>query len=56
MGVITDVDLGKNNPMYGKPAKHRRAIIQFDKEDNLIKEYDFICELKSSGGYIWRYK
>ena len=48
--------LGENNPMYGKPAKHRRVIVQLDKEDNLIKEYDFINQVKEDGfhpGNVW---
>lgn len=69
-----DRQLGDKNPMFGKPAKHRRSVVQFDKEGNFIKEYDFINQviecgfnagnvamaakgkLKSSGGYIWKYK
>lgn len=69
-----DRQLGDKNPMFGKPAKHRRSIVQFDKEGNFIKEYEFINQvveegfnagnvamaakgkLKSSGGYIWKYK
>jgi group I intron endonuclease len=69
-----DRQKGEKNPMYGKPVKHRRSVVQFDKEGNKIKEYDFINQvvedgfnagnvamaakgkLKSSGGYVWKYK
>lgn len=66
--------MGNKNPMFGKAAKHRKAIIQFSKEGKIVKEYEFINQvvedgfnagnvtmaakgkLKSSGGYIWKYK
>ena len=44
-----DRQRGDKNPMYGKPAKHRRVVIQFDKQGNLIKEYDFINQVVECG-------
>ena len=69
-----DRQLGENNPNYGKVSNRRRCVLQFDKTGKLIKEYEFLSQvkedgfhignvastangnLKSSGGYIWRYK
>lgn len=69
-----DRQRGDKNPMFGKAALHRRAILQFEKNGNFIKEYEFICQvkddgfnignvgaavkgnLKSAGGFIWKYK
>ncbi len=44
-----DRQRGDKNPMFGKPALHRKAILQFDKNGNLIKEYEFICQVKDDG-------
>jgi len=66
--------LGENNPNYGKESSQRKILLQFNKEGDLIKEYEFLSqvkeggfhignvasaargELKSSGGFIWKYK
>ena len=65
---------GEKNPMWNKPSHQRTSILQFDKEGNLIKEYEYIMQvtddgfdssnvskvlrgkIKTSGGYIWKYK
>lgn len=44
-----DRQRGEKNPMFGKPALHRKAILQFDKQGNFIKEYAFICEVAKDG-------
>ena len=69
-----DRQRGNKNPMFGKISSQRKSILQFDKEGNFIKEYEFLSEvkkdgfhignvasaargeLKSAGGYIWKYK
>lgn len=33
---------GNENPNYDKPAHNRKAVLQFDKDGNLIKEWDFL--------------
>lgn len=51
-----DRQKGNKNPMFGKPAAHRKAILQLDKEGNLIKEYEFIQQVKEDGlhpGNVW---
>lgn len=69
-----DRQRGEKNPAFGKPSAQRKTILQFDKQGNLIKEYEFLSEvkkdgfhignvasaargeLKSAGGFIWKYK
>lgn len=41
--------LGEKNPMFGKPNKNRRPILQFTKEGQLIKEYEFLLQVKQYG-------
>jgi group I intron endonuclease len=41
--------LGKNNPMWGKPCSTRKPIQCFTKEGVLVKEYDFISQVKEDG-------
>lgn len=66
--------LGEKNPMFGKPSVSRKPILQFDKDGNFIKEYEYVSdvkkdgfhignvasaargELKTSGGFVWKYK
>lgn len=69
-----DRQRGSKNPNFGKASSQRKSLLQFDKQGNFIKEYEFLSqvkedgfhignvasaargELKSSGGYIWKYK
>ena len=69
-----DRQLGNKNPMWGKESNQRKAVIQCDKNENQIKEYEYLSKvledgfnignvgsaangrLKSSGGYIWKFK
>lgn len=44
-----DRQLGDKNPMFGKSSSNRKAILQFDKNGNFIKEYEFICQVKNDG-------
>jgi hypothetical protein len=51
-----DRQRGDKNPMFGKPALHRKAIICLDKENNIMKEYEFINQVKDDGyhpGNVW---
>lgn len=43
------LQMGEKNPMYGKPSKTRKPILKFSKEGNLIKEYDFLTQVKNDG-------
>lgn len=47
-----DRQLGENNPMYGKKSGQRKCIIQFDKEGNVVKEYEFLSQVKEEGFHI----
>ncbi len=44
--------LGDKNPMYGKASPHRKTILQFDKEGNLIKEYEYLSQVADDGFHI----
>lgn len=44
-----DRQLGNKNPMWGKSSVHRRAVIQYDKNDVPIKEYEFITQVFEDG-------
>lgn len=41
--------VGEKNPMYGKPCKNRKPVIQYTKDGILVKEYDFISQVKEDG-------
>lgn len=47
-----DRQRGDKNPMFGKPSTKRRIVLQFDKNNNLIKEYEFLSEVKNDGFHI----
>lgn len=36
---ISNSKLGSKNGAYGKPSKRAKIVMQYDKEDNFIKEY-----------------
>jgi len=40
---------GEKNPMWGKPCKTRTPIQQFTKDGILVKEYDYISQVKEDG-------
>jgi group I intron endonuclease len=44
-----DRQIGENNPMWGKPCSTRKPIQCFTKEGVLVKEYDFISQVKEDG-------
>jgi group I intron endonuclease len=44
-----DRQRGENNPMWGKPCNSRQPIQCFTKEGILVKEYDFISQVKEDG-------
>lgn len=44
-----DRQRGEKNPMFGKPAPNRKAILKLDKDGNFIKEYDFITQVADDG-------
>lgn len=44
-----DRQRGEKNPMFGKPALHRKSVIQIDKEGNIIREYEFLSQVKKYG-------
>lgn len=44
-----DRQIGDKNPMWGKPCNTRQPIQCFTKEGVLVKEYDFISQVKEDG-------
>jgi hypothetical protein len=50
------VEFTKFLTIYKQESKslfiHRKAILQFDKNDNFIKEYEFLSEVKKDGFHI----
>ena len=51
-----DRQRGEKNPFYGKKCENRKPIVQLDLEGNLIREYEFLIEVKNYGfgpGNIW---
>ena len=47
-----DRQLGDKNPMYGKPNPNRKVVLQFDKEGNLIKEYEYLNQVAEDGFHV----
>lgn len=41
--------LGENNPMWGKASLNRRPILKLNKEGEIIKEYEFLSQVKEDG-------
>jgi group I intron endonuclease len=40
---------GDKNPMWGKPSKNRKPVLQFAKEGGVVKEYEFISQVAKDG-------
>jgi group I intron endonuclease len=43
------LQIGEKNPMYGKPNKNRKPILQYTKDGNLVKEFEFLSQVKEYG-------
>jgi group I intron endonuclease len=41
--------LGENNPMWGKPTTTRKPILKLNKNGEIIKEYEFLTQVKEDG-------
>lgn len=41
--------IGEKNPMYGKPSPTRKPVLQFTKDGKLIREYEFLSQVKDYG-------
>jgi group I intron endonuclease len=44
-----DRQRGEKNPMFGKPNKNRKQILQFTKSGELIREFEFLNQVKELG-------
>ena len=44
-----DRQMGENNPMWGKASKNRRPVQQLTKDGVLVREYEFLSQVKSYG-------
>jgi group I intron endonuclease len=44
-----DRQLGDRNPNYGKKSPNRKVVLQYDKEGNLIKEYEYLNQVAEDG-------
>jgi len=44
-----DRQRGDKNPMWGKPKSTRRPILQYSKEGELIKEYEYLTQVSEDG-------
>lgn len=44
-----DRQVGDKNPMWGKPNKNRRPVEQYTKENVLVKEYEYLLQVKQDG-------
>jgi len=47
-----DRQRGEDNPMWGKESKQRKKVLQYTKDGVLIKEYDFLSQVKDYGFHI----
>jgi len=47
-----DRQKGKKNPNFGKASSQRKVLLQFSKEGDLIKEYEFLSQVKDGGFHI----
>jgi group I intron endonuclease len=44
-----DRQRGENNPMWGKPMTTRKPILKLNKNGEIIKEYEFLAQVKEDG-------
>lgn len=44
-----DRQRGDKNPMWGKAAKTRKPVLQYSKEGEFIKEFEFLSQVKELG-------
>jgi group I intron endonuclease len=44
-----DRQRGENNPNYNKPMPNRKPVLKLNKEGELIKEYEFLDQVKEDG-------
>ena len=44
-----DRQKGEKNPMFGKISTQRKVVLQFDKDGNFIKKYEFLSMVKEDG-------
>ena len=44
-----DRQRGEKNPAYGKPSHKRKPIVKLNKNGEIIKEYEFLSQVKEDG-------
>lgn len=47
-----DTQLGTDNPNYGKPSPQRKVVLQYTKDGELIKEYEYLSQVLEDGFHI----